>query len=814
MSTSPHTLVSFINCIDFGFARHLSREQDKIDLAETMCGSPLYMAPEILEYQPYDAKADLWSVGAVLFEMVAGKTPFHGENHIDLMKNIKKKAVRLPANVRISKEFVQLLKLLLNRKPQDRAGFEAFFAASEAFVALGCNGTPTVAPSLDAPKSDNIAITDESTTPSHPLSSGQQIVDRDVCTQMNLCAISENEGGGESFHQGGTGSLATVATLGTVNRQQLQQQQQQSSPHQPTSGTNYVVTPPLNPIMSTQPPPILGLHKGINQQGNTTRQSVFTPLQGSPNLSPYTPSKLAGPPQFSLTQAYNDIPQSLPSPRPRSTQDRHVFSATVQQQMQHQQKSINSAQQVSQNNNNVASNRSPRTSSHDSQSSDDFVLVEYNSGSRGRGSGYNSPSSSRPGSGYNSPSTSGIHHSPSISPHSSVTGRVTILDARNNMGICGTSPGTGRALFGKMMRGSPGSSSLTPPTTGSVVGGRFGVSPRSALKNGGCLAHIDVLVHMLAAAEDISRRAIQVAHLGDLRAFSAGELMLKHKEESQLSSMSTETPSTPMEGVDCVTQAESGSRRLSTSRAVIEEEGGQELPFAMTASSEGGSSERMPESFSENNNMPNIVKSSNEKTREEVTVLTIITHSREAIRCYCKALDMIRVTIRASRKVMKEIEDIPPPQVGNPSTNSQNPYNPIKKRCADSLQWSSAMFTAVLERADVANEEMSKLEKANSIEGEGDVSSICLEELIYNHSLKCGHEGAKKQMDGDYEAARECFKSAGLLAETLLMNSTVAEEDKVLLDGYVNSFADQILTLDELRRVELRKSRRQSSDML
>jgi len=516
---------------------------------------------------------------------------------------------------------------------------------------------------------------------------------------------------------------------------------------------------------------------------------VFTPLQGSPNLSPYAPSNLAGPPQFSLTQAYNDIPQSLPSPRPRSTQDRHVFSATVQQQMQQQQqKTINSAQQVSQNNNVVT--RSPRTSSHDSQSSDDFVLVEYNSGSRGRGSGYNYPSSSRPGSGYNSPSTSGIHHSPSISPHSSVTGRVTILDARNNIGICGTSPGTGRALFGKMMRGSPGASSLTPPTTtGSVVGGRFGVSPRSALKNGGCLAHIDVLVHMLAAAEDICRRAIQVAHLGDLRAFSAGELMLKHKEESQLSSMSTETPSTPMEGVDCVTQAES-SRRLSTSRALIEEEGGEELPFAMTTSSEGGSSERMPES------------------------LMILTHSREAIRCYCKALDMIRVTIRASRKVMKEIEDIPPPQVGNPSTDSQNPYNPIKKRCADSLQWSSAMFTAVLERADVANEEMSKLEKANSIEGEGDVSSICLEELIYNHSLKCGHEGAKKQMDGDYEAARECFKSAGLLAETLLMNSTVAEDDKVLLDGYVNSFADQILTLDELRRVELRKSRRQSSDML
>ena len=39
-------------------------------LAETLCGSPLYMAPEILHFHKYDAKADLWSVGAILFELV------------------------------------------------------------------------------------------------------------------------------------------------------------------------------------------------------------------------------------------------------------------------------------------------------------------------------------------------------------------------------------------------------------------------------------------------------------------------------------------------------------------------------------------------------------------------------------------------------------------------------------------------------------------------------------------------------------------------------------------------------------------------
>lgn len=42
-------------------------------LAETLCGSPLYMAPEILQFTKYDAKADLWSVGTILFELLAGK---------------------------------------------------------------------------------------------------------------------------------------------------------------------------------------------------------------------------------------------------------------------------------------------------------------------------------------------------------------------------------------------------------------------------------------------------------------------------------------------------------------------------------------------------------------------------------------------------------------------------------------------------------------------------------------------------------------------------------------------------------------------
>jgi len=55
-----------IKVADFGFARALGPQR----MAETLCGSPLYMAPEILTGQQYDAKSDLWSIGTILFEMV------------------------------------------------------------------------------------------------------------------------------------------------------------------------------------------------------------------------------------------------------------------------------------------------------------------------------------------------------------------------------------------------------------------------------------------------------------------------------------------------------------------------------------------------------------------------------------------------------------------------------------------------------------------------------------------------------------------------------------------------------------------------
>lgn len=86
------------------------------------------MAPEILRYQKYDTKADLWSVGTLLYEMLVGRPPFSGRNHIQLLQNIETLEVRVPSNIEISVSCVSLLRGLLQRRSSERLSLQAFLS--------------------------------------------------------------------------------------------------------------------------------------------------------------------------------------------------------------------------------------------------------------------------------------------------------------------------------------------------------------------------------------------------------------------------------------------------------------------------------------------------------------------------------------------------------------------------------------------------------------------------------------------------------------------------------------------------------------
>jgi len=125
----PHNLLltrdstaAIVKVADFGFARLIQ----PTTLADTMCGSPLYMAPEVLSSQKYDLKADLWSSGTILFQMITGKPPYHGDNYIHLLENIKKKKWVIPESFanQISDECKGLLAGLLQKDPALRISAE------------------------------------------------------------------------------------------------------------------------------------------------------------------------------------------------------------------------------------------------------------------------------------------------------------------------------------------------------------------------------------------------------------------------------------------------------------------------------------------------------------------------------------------------------------------------------------------------------------------------------------------------------------------------------------------------------------------
>ncbi|KAI9468098.1 MAG: kinase-like domain-containing protein [Benjaminiella poitrasii] len=127
LSPSVHNdNLPILKVADFGFARFLPNAS----LADTLCGSPLYMGPEILSYKKYDAKADLWSVGAVLYEILTGRPPFRAQNHIELLKKIQENNdhIHFPADMTSSdNDLKDLIRHLLKKNPVERISFEDFF---------------------------------------------------------------------------------------------------------------------------------------------------------------------------------------------------------------------------------------------------------------------------------------------------------------------------------------------------------------------------------------------------------------------------------------------------------------------------------------------------------------------------------------------------------------------------------------------------------------------------------------------------------------------------------------------------------------
>lgn len=633
--------------------------------------------------------------------MIAGEPPFHGENHIDLLRNIQRKAVRLPKDVRVSKECVNLLRILLSRNPLTRAGFKEFFEACDAFVALGCQGLATI--------------------------------DEGSCKRpsIDLGTILENPSGPPLSE-----SLMTVTTNAPSPQQALVKISTSLTPIA-VSTTSAALTKP--------------------------RSHMFSPLVPSPPTSSGTQM-----PSPSITEhptiSTKRSPQAIEMPTRRNDDGAIGLQ--------------NSADENS------------------------FVMVEHGSSVHKppAESAVNSTAVvSHCGEAYKQDSRYRLEHSPPSSP-GFLLNRIPVLPSRGDYmvvrqpkGMLSTSPGTGGALMGMAARPQLTAASNTNDSDKQLEW------------------QIKAATKMLAAAEDVGRRAISVAHLGDKRAYFAMRMLMMNE-----SSSSSILSATPMEGIEEESRDhDSGAvtddgdsrsteimtsvrrRRSSTSIAdksmadIKAEDEADEMPFAMQSESAPPLSAGLPSRSTVSFNKDATISSS--RPLAKPTPALIRSHFSEALACYLKALKMLKGAVGASKGVSIDSGRLAGFRL---TPDQQNFTGQMRQRSEVTLNWLEDQFKGVLERGDAANTEIAKLPQPQNLSEQPALISI--EELLYNHALGYGREGAVKQLLGHYEAARSCYRSAGLLAETLLMEPRIEGDDRKTLEGYVDGFAAQITELDEV----------------
>ncbi|XP_004263046.1 serine/threonine-protein kinase N2 isoform X2 [Orcinus orca] len=107
----------FVKIADFGLCKEGMGFGDR---TSTFCGTPEFLAPEVLTETSYTRAVDWWGLGVLIYEMLVGESPFPGDDEEEVFDSIVNDEVRYPRF--LSTEAISIMRRLLRRNPERRLG--------------------------------------------------------------------------------------------------------------------------------------------------------------------------------------------------------------------------------------------------------------------------------------------------------------------------------------------------------------------------------------------------------------------------------------------------------------------------------------------------------------------------------------------------------------------------------------------------------------------------------------------------------------------------------------------------------------------